>query len=133
MKKLLILLFLVCYLACRSQVIDSNYVSLGTSIGIIYVPDIEWTSSNTDDSVFKIFIEGDTMAVIRNLLNYCLQEKNENDNASTILSMLNLDVLKKIVNNKHFTHYVGEYVRIVADNEKKRAKILKDIHVIKTN
>lgn len=73
------------------------------------------------------------MTVIRNLLNYCLQEKDESDNAGAVLSMLNLNVLKKVVNNKYFTYNIREYKRVAANNKKKRVKILKDIHVITTN
>ncbi len=106
---------------CQSQIIIGK---AGEPInGFVYSPGIGWTENKTQDSVLRIVIEKDTMTAIRNLLNYCLQEKAENDNASILLSMINLEYLKTIVKRKEFNFYLAEYKKTVARNKKARNKL----------
>lgn len=119
MKKILIPLLTLCSLFCKGQISISNDES---TTGFIYSPGIQWTENSKQDSIVKIIIEGDTMRAVRNLLEYCTQENNENDNASIILSMINLNYLKKMFGSKEFNFYLKEYRKEVAKNKKARLK-----------
>ena len=110
---------MLCAVFCQAQISIS---SEEPRTGFIYSPGISWTENQKQDSVINIFIEGDTMTAIRNLLIYCLQEKSENDNANILLSMINLDHLKKMFNSKEFTFYLSEYRKVKSSNEKVRKK-----------
>lgn len=88
--------------------------------GFIYVEGIMWTENRKQDSVIDIIIEGDTMTAIRNLLIYCLQEKQENDNAFYLLNTLNLDHLSKLINSEDFNFYLKQYRTSVKKNKLKR-------------
>lgn len=113
-------ILLLCAVTVKSQIKLSN---MNVRTGFIYSPGISWTETQKQDSVINIFIEGDTMTAIRNLLLYCLQVKSENDNADILLSMINLDALKKMFNNKEFNFYLSEYRKAKAKNERVRKKI----------
>lgn len=118
-KYFVIIIFVFCSLLCRSQ------VSVSTEpirTGLIYSPGITWTENQKQGSVVDIFIEGDTMTAIRNLLVYCLQEKSENDNANIILSMINLEQLRQLFKNKEFNFYLLEYKKAKTKNKKERDK-----------
>jgi hypothetical protein len=86
--------------------------------GYIYVKGITWITNQKQDSIKKIIIEGDTMITIKNLLIYCMQEKEENYYAGTLLSLVNLDLLKSILKNKDFDFYLKKY-RLILDKNKK--------------
>ena len=69
---LLLAILLLCAVSSQAQV----SIGVGQSTtGFTYSPGIQWTENQKQDSVLKIYIEGDTMTAIRNLLVYCLQEK----------------------------------------------------------
>ena len=91
--------------------------------GFIYSPGIRWIENEKQDSVLDIIIEQDTMVAVRNLLIYCLQEKDEGDNARVLLSMINLDVLKGMMKSKEFDFYLKEYRKTVAKNKKYRDNV----------
>ena len=116
---LLLAILLLCAVSSQAQV----SIGVGQSTtGFTYSPGIQWTENQKQDSVLKIYIEGDTMTAIRNLLVYCLQEKSENDNANIVLSMINLDYLKKIFKSKEFNYYLSEYAKAKAKNKKVRKR-----------
>lgn len=56
---------------------------------------------------------------------------SENDNANILLSMINLDALKKIFKNKEFTFYLSEYKKAKSKNEKVRKKLYPAYSVVK--
>ena len=120
MKPLIMLTLILFILAvfCKPQIAVKVHTQCQT--GFIYAPGITWTENKAQDSVIDIFIEGDTMTAVRNLLIYCMQEKNENDNAGVLLSMINLDHVKKLFNNKEFNFYLKEYRTAQAKNKKYR-------------
>ncbi len=90
--------------------------------GFIYVEGIQWRENSKQDSVTDIIIEGDTMAAIRSLLIYCLQEKSENDNAGGLLSTLNLDYLQRLLKSKEFNYFHKEYKAALSKNKRARNK-----------
>lgn len=112
-------ILMLCAIFVNAQIKLSSEVP---RIGFIYSPGISWTENQKQDSIINIFIEGDTMTAIRNLLIYCLQEKSENDYASILLSIINLDSLKKMFNSREFSFYLSEYRKAKAKNEKFRKK-----------
>lgn len=124
MKKYTIPLLLVfSFNLCKAQdsincVAKSPYLICGEIYtGLIYCRGIEWTENQKQDSVKEIIITSDTMTVVRNLLVYLLQQKNENDAAGLILSMINLNQLKKIFNDSDFNYFVDDYKKVVTRNK----------------
>lgn len=88
--------------------------------GLVYYHVILYQTNNIGDSVAEIEIEGDTMKAVKNMLVYLLQQKSENDDASIILSMINLDYLKTFgpfKGDKTFSYYVDDYKKVVAKNK----------------
>lgn len=122
MKKLLIIVLLGLTHQSKSQKIDSSFLHTSTAykMEFIYADGIKWSENKKQDSIKQIFIEGDTMTAVRNLLVYCTQEKNEGDAARIVLSMLRLDVIGKIIKRKDFDYWVKQYKKIVAKNIKDR-------------
>jgi len=112
---LILAVVMCCFYSSFGQKYEHN-------IGFIYVKGMRWIENQKQDSVKKIIIEIDTMVAVRNLLIYCMQEKEEGDNARILLSMINLDVLKNIMKSKEFDFYLKEYRKVVAKNEKYRNK-----------
>ena len=143
MKKILVASFILFSLVCKGQdstvkssliftsspvYFDSVFVG---STELIYAPGISWTESDNQDSIIKIQIEGDTMMAIRNLLVYCLQEKDEADNGTMVLSNINLNILKKMFNSKYFNIEVAEYRKTILKNKKERLKKFGKFGVLK--
>ncbi len=89
-----------------------------SKVGFIYVEGIKWTENEKQDSVINIFIEKDTMQVVRNLLIYCLFINDEKNAANFLLSTINLDQLQKVVNNNHYNIAYGEYKKVIFRNKK---------------
>jgi hypothetical protein len=93
-------------------------------ISLTYASGISFTryDDSTYDSIKKIFIEGDTMTAVRNLLVYCLQVKEESDYGSILLDMINLDELKKIFKSRDFNFYLSEYRKVLIKNKGRQKK-----------
>jgi hypothetical protein len=103
---------------------DSNFIRFSTEhykSGFAFCAGVLWTSNAKQDSIINIFIEGDTMTAVRNLLVYCMQEKSENDNARILLSMINLDHIKTLFKSNDFIFYLKEYRKAIKENIKERA------------
>ncbi len=131
MKKYILPILLLCAAFCQGQTQKINLFSSGDiTLSLSYSPGIEWTGNDRQDSVKSITIKGDTMTSVRNLLVYLLQEKEENDNARILLSMINLDQLKRVFKNKTFDFYLKEYKKTVDKNKKYRAENFPIFHTI---
>lgn len=121
MKLTFILSMLLFSCFCKGQRNDSLLITYGTvTHGFVFAHGITWTENNKQDSVLEIIIVGDTMSAIRNLLLYCLQEKEENEYSGDILSNLNLDNLSRLIKNEYFDFYLKQYRKTVARNSLQR-------------
>lgn len=119
----LILSMLLSFTFCKGQKNDSLLIMYGSSfhtMGFIFAHGISWTKNEKQDSVLEIIIQGDTMTAIRNLLLYCMQEKEENDNAGYVLRTLNLDHLSSLIKNEDFDFYLKQYRNSIERNNLKR-------------
>ena len=65
---LILAVVMCCFYSSFGQKYEHN-------IGFIYVKGMRWIENQKQDSVKKIIIEIDTMVAVRNLLIYCMQEK----------------------------------------------------------
>ncbi len=127
--KILLLLLVPCIAFSQryeKSPIDSmpQYITwnLPPTMGFMYCKGIRWTETKKQDSVLNIEIEGDTMTAIRNLLVFCMQEKEEKDGAEMLLRSLNLDYLKTFLNDKTFDYLLKDYRKVVSKNKKARDK-----------
>lgn len=121
----LVTIFMTATICSAQNGVDSMYYggkSGYVSTGFMYVKGVQWIENEKQDSIKNIVIEGDTMAAIRSLLVYCLQEKSENDYANLLLSQINLDYLKTMFKSKEFTYCLKEYRKVIAKNKKQRTK-----------
>lgn len=127
MKKILTVFILIMFKGCIAfgqQYSDTSipfhyFIDDGGvgSEGFIYCNGIWWKKDTKKDSITNIYVDQDTMAVIRKLLTYLVQEKSECDAADELLDQLNLDYLNKLLKNKDFTFYLKEYKKVVKKNE----------------
>jgi hypothetical protein len=125
-KTILIIIAVFITVMGFGQKSDSMFL-IGTAVStyrmsLSYSPKISFTENKKQDSIINIFIEGDTLSAIRQLLVYCLQEKSENDNARILLSHLNLDYVSSLIKDREFTFYLKSYKRVVSENKRFRDK-----------
>ena len=124
MKTLFTLFVLLLCNFCKAQVLVAADTTILYGISLTYASGISFTryDDSTYDSIKKIFIEGDTMTAVRNLLVYCLQVKEESDYGSILLDMINLDELKKIFKSRDFNFYLSEYRKVLIKNKGRQKK-----------
>jgi hypothetical protein len=120
MKTKLIVLCIAAIMGCFTLSAQPFVKGKLTKVGIICVDGLAWSTNYKQDSVINIYIERDTMAVIRALLVHYIQVKEEGDAANMLLSIIDLNILQKVINSREYDIYLKEYKYISNKNIKYR-------------